>query len=64
VVSQPHRASRGGDLIEGETRQLRARTVSALEKAELWPQILGAYKGYGGYQGKTARDIPVVICEP
>jgi deazaflavin-dependent oxidoreductase (nitroreductase family) len=50
-------------LIEGEMRKLRARTASALEKAELWPQILRAYKGYGGYQGKTARDIPVVICE-
>jgi deazaflavin-dependent oxidoreductase (nitroreductase family) len=50
-------------LIEGELRKLRARTASATEKAELWPQILRAYKGYGGYQGKTARDIPVVICE-
>jgi hypothetical protein len=29
-----------------------------------WPQIVGAYKGYGDYQGKTGRDIPVVICEP
>jgi deazaflavin-dependent oxidoreductase (nitroreductase family) len=51
-------------LIEGTLRQLRAHTVSAAEKAELWPQILRAYKGYGGYQEKTSRDIPVVICEP
>jgi deazaflavin-dependent oxidoreductase (nitroreductase family) len=51
-------------LIEGTLRQLRARTASPTEKAELWPQILRAYKGYGGYQGKTGRDIPVVICEP
>ena len=51
-------------LIEGKLRKLRARTASALEKAELWPQILSAYKGYGGYQGNTVRDIPVVICEP
>ena len=50
-------------LIDGETRRLRARTASALEKAELWPQILRAYKGYGAYQEKAARDIPVVICE-
>jgi deazaflavin-dependent oxidoreductase (nitroreductase family) len=51
-------------LMEGTLRQLRARTASASEKAELWPQILRAYKGYGDYQEKAARDIPVVICEP
>jgi hypothetical protein len=34
-----------------------------VEKAELWPEILRAYKGYGDYQEKAARDIPVVICE-
>jgi deazaflavin-dependent oxidoreductase (nitroreductase family) len=50
-------------LIEGESRKLVARTASASEKVELWPQILRAYKGYGGYQVKTERDIPVVICE-
>jgi deazaflavin-dependent oxidoreductase (nitroreductase family) len=51
-------------VMKGETRKLRARTASAQEKAELWPQIVKAYKGYGGYQEKTQRDIPVVICEP
>jgi deazaflavin-dependent oxidoreductase (nitroreductase family) len=51
-------------VIRGETRKLRARTASSAEKAELWPQIVSAYKGYGGYQEKTERDIPVVICEP
>ena len=33
-------------------------------RTTLWPQIVAAYKGYGGYQKKTDRDIPVVICEP
>lgn len=42
---------------------LVARTASAEEKAELWPQIIAAYKGYAGYQQKTDRDIPVVIAE-
>jgi deazaflavin-dependent oxidoreductase (nitroreductase family) len=51
-------------VIGGQTRRLRARTASVAEKAELWPQIVAAYKGYGGYQTKTDRDIPVVICEP
>jgi deazaflavin-dependent oxidoreductase (nitroreductase family) len=48
----------------GETRKMRARTATAEEKAELWPQIVAAYKGYAGYQKRTGRDIPVVICEP
>jgi deazaflavin-dependent oxidoreductase (nitroreductase family) len=51
-------------VIGGVTRPLRARTASAEEKATLWPQIVAAYQGYGGYQEKTERDIPVVICEP
>lgn len=51
-------------VIGGETRKLRARTASAEEKATLWPEITAAYKGYGGYQEKTDRPIPVVICEP
>jgi deazaflavin-dependent oxidoreductase (nitroreductase family) len=48
----------------GETRPMRARTASPEEKAELWPQVVAAYKGYAGYQRRTERDIPVVICEP
>jgi len=43
---------------------LVARTASAEEKTELWPRIVAAYKGYGGYQSKTQRDIPVVVAEP
>ena len=50
--------------IDGATRHLRARTASPGERAELWPQIVAAYKGYDGYQRKTERPIPVVICEP
>jgi deazaflavin-dependent oxidoreductase (nitroreductase family) len=50
--------------IKGDTRKMRARTASAAEKEVLWPQIVSAYKGYAGYQTKTDRDIPVVICEP
>lgn len=46
------------------TLQLVARTATVDEKAELWPQIVNAYKGYAGYQDKTDRDIPVVIAEP
>lgn len=50
--------------IGGTTRTMQARTASPEEKGELWPQIIAAYKGYAGYQRRTSRDIPVVICEP
>jgi len=50
--------------IAGKTTKMRARTADADERAELWPQITAAYKGYAGYQRKTDREIPVVICEP
>jgi len=50
--------------VRGVTRPFRARTASSTEKAALWPRIVAAYPGYGTYQGRTERDIPVVICDP
>jgi deazaflavin-dependent oxidoreductase (nitroreductase family) len=51
--------------VDGEGPiDLVARTASPEEKAEWWPEIIAAYKGYAGYQRKTDRDIPVVIAEP
>ena len=50
--------------IAGQRRPLRARRASAAEKAELWPRVVAAYQGYAGYQTRTERDIPLVICEP
>jgi deazaflavin-dependent oxidoreductase (nitroreductase family) len=50
--------------MAGRRRPMRARRASAEEKAELWPQVVAKYKGYGGYQRRTERDIPLVICEP
>ena len=49
--------------VRGKTRRYRARTASAEEKATLWPEIVSAYPGYDGYQRRTRRDIPVIICE-
>jgi deazaflavin-dependent oxidoreductase (nitroreductase family) len=50
--------------IAGTTTPMRARTAEGDERAELWPRITAAYKGYAGYQKRTDREIPVVICEP
>lgn len=50
-------------VINGQRHAVHARTASAAEKAELWPKIVASYKGYAGYQKRTDRDIPVVICD-
>jgi len=50
--------------MAGRRRPMLARRVSAAEKAELWPRVVAAYRGYGTYQGRTERDIPLVILEP
>lgn len=48
----------------GTVRTMVARTATEAEKTELWPQIVATYQGYGNYQKRTDRDIPVVILEP
>lgn len=50
--------------MAGRRRPMRARIASPEEKAELWPRVVAAYRGYGSYQRRTQRDIPLVICEP
>lgn len=50
-------------FIDGARRAVHARTATVDERAELWPQIVAAYRGYGQYQTRTQREIPVVICE-
>ena len=50
--------------VRGRTLPMRAHTATAAERAELWPRIVGQYSGYAGYQRRTTREIPVVICEP
>jgi deazaflavin-dependent oxidoreductase (nitroreductase family) len=49
---------------DGETKTMVGRTANAAERAELWPRVVAAYKGYADYQTKTDREIPVVIFEP
>ena len=50
-------------VVGGETIPITARTATDEEKVDLWPRIVEAYQGYAGYQKKTDRDIPVVICD-
>lgn len=48
----------------GRRRAMRARTADDEERERLWPRVLRTWPGYDGYQRRTARRIPVVICEP
>jgi deazaflavin-dependent oxidoreductase (nitroreductase family) len=53
------KVQRGREVID-----MRARTATAAERTELWPKVLKSWRGYEGYQKKTEREIPLVICEP
>ncbi|CAN5412021.1 nitroreductase/quinone reductase family protein [soil metagenome] len=49
--------------VQDETVPMHARTATAAERAELWPQVVKVYRGYAGYQRNTDREIPLLICE-
>lgn len=51
-------------VMAGERRRMKARVADPEEKSRLWNQIVERYRGYGQYQKRTDRDIPVVILEP
>ncbi|HKA83233.1 MAG TPA: nitroreductase family deazaflavin-dependent oxidoreductase [Acidimicrobiales bacterium] len=46
------------------SRKMRARVAEPDERARLWPEVVAKYKGYGNYQAKTQREIPLVLLEP
>jgi deazaflavin-dependent oxidoreductase (nitroreductase family) len=49
----------------GQPKQsMRARIATPEERAALWPQVTARYRGYGGYQTRTDREIPLVLLEP
>jgi deazaflavin-dependent oxidoreductase (nitroreductase family) len=50
--------------MDGRARRMRARVATPEEKEKLWPRVVAAYRGYGQYQKRTERDIPLVICDP
>ncbi|BDH57691.1 nitroreductase/quinone reductase family protein [Tsukamurella sp. PLM1] len=50
--------------VDEVTTPWTARAATPEEKKQLWPQIVKTYRGYDGYQKRTDRDIPVVICTP
>jgi deazaflavin-dependent oxidoreductase (nitroreductase family) len=49
--------------VDGQTTKMRARVAGDEERGELWPRVVESYKGYGQYQTRTERQIPLVILE-
>jgi deazaflavin-dependent oxidoreductase (nitroreductase family) len=47
-----------------ETRPVRARVAEGEERERLWEWNKQDYPGFGDYETKTDRTIPVVILEP
>jgi deazaflavin-dependent oxidoreductase (nitroreductase family) len=54
-----------GDVdLPGGRRRVVGRTAAGDEREVWWQRALTAYDGYALYQGRTDREIPVVILEP
>src|SRR3954454_12798099 len=49
--------------VGSERRDVHARVAMPEERTRLWPRAVETYGGYGGYQEKTDRVIPLVILE-
>jgi deazaflavin-dependent oxidoreductase (nitroreductase family) len=50
--------------VGSSRRQVHARVADPQERERLWPKVVQAYSGYGDYQRRTEREIPLVILEP
>ncbi|GMR02739.1 MAG: nitroreductase/quinone reductase family protein [Acidimicrobiia bacterium] len=46
--------------VLGDTKHVRAQTMTAEERAVWWPKIVQAHGDYAVYQSRTDREIPVV----
>lgn len=50
--------------IGKQTRPYVARTATPEEREELWPKLVERFPRFAGYQERTERVIPVIICSP
>lgn len=50
--------------VKVERFMVRARTASGEERSRLWALMTEIWPSYDGYQGRTSRQIPVVVLEP
>lgn len=49
--------------VKGDVVQVRARTAGPDEKPRLWKIMTPIWPAYDEYQGKTQREIPLIILE-
>jgi deazaflavin-dependent oxidoreductase (nitroreductase family) len=50
-------------LVTADKFNARARTANSEEKPRLWELMAKIYPPYDDYQGRTDREIPVIILE-
>ena len=50
--------------VGSKRRAVRARVANAEEHKRLWKKVVDHYSGFGDYQERTERKIPLVILEP
>jgi deazaflavin-dependent oxidoreductase (nitroreductase family) len=43
---------------------MTAHVATPAERSRLWPMVVADHQHYGGYQTKTAREIPLVLLTP
>jgi deazaflavin-dependent oxidoreductase (nitroreductase family) len=51
-------------LKGGEPQTMTASIANDEERERMWPLVVEQYKGYGGYQDRTDREIPLVLLSP
>lgn len=58
------RANPDVDVQVGATRRsVHARVADSEERDRLWPRVVDVYSGFGSYQDRADREIPLVILE-
>ena len=50
--------------VADRKRAVRAETAGPEERARLWLAATAMYPGYDTYQGRTSREIPIVVLTP
>lgn len=58
--AQPEATLQSGN----EVRRVRAREAEGAERERLWARLLEIQPDYREYEGRTSRQIPVVVLEP
>ena len=50
--------------VRGQTKHVRAETVTGAARERLWNATVTSFGGYAGYQMRAEREIPVVRLQP